>query len=130
MRLNSSNRGCQNKPGTGGYWLGLCSKRPIPGGEANLKEVYMTRDEFISAKEVCDCLGLDLTTVYQMARIGEIPGAIWGETLRFDLEEFKEWFDWVAEEAALRTLEEDGVLMSFVDSDGQRIYVPTRRTLH
>jgi hypothetical protein len=92
---------------------------------------YTWQSEFISAKKVCDCTGLDLATVYQKARNGEIPGAVWGETLHFELEQFKEWFDWylhwVAEEA-LRTLEEDGVLMSFVDSDGERIYVP--RTLH
>jgi excisionase family DNA binding protein len=90
------------------------------------------RREFISAKEVCDCTRLSLATVEQLARIGEIPGAIWGETLRFDLEEFKEWFDWflhwVAEEA-LRQLEEEGELMSFVDSDGERIYVPRTRTI-
>lgn len=91
----------------------------------------MTRDEFISANEVCDCLGLDLATVYQLARIGEIPGGIWGETLYFELDEFKEWFKWFVYDAAkeaLRQLEEKGVLMSYVDSDGRRCYVVTTRT--
>jgi hypothetical protein len=40
-----------------------------------------TKKELISAKEVCDRTDFDLTTVYQMARSGEIPGAVWGETL-------------------------------------------------
>jgi excisionase family DNA binding protein len=89
------------------------------------------RGEFISAEEVCDCTGLDLTTVYKMARSGEIPGAVWGETLHFELEEFTKWWESVLDKAidkALRELEEDGSLMSFIDSDGRRCYVVTKRT--
>ena len=101
--------------------------------KTNLKEVYMTTDDFISAQEVSDFLRLDLATVYQMARSGEIPGAVWDETLRFDLKEFEDWYgrflyDCVGE--GLRQLEEMGLITSYVDNDGERRYVPTVRTLH
>jgi len=93
-----------------------------------------SRREFISAEEVCDCLRLDLATVYQLAKIGEIPGAIWGETLRFKWEEFEAWFDrylYDCAEEALKQLEEEGIMMSYVDSEGERRYVlTTRGTLH
>jgi excisionase family DNA binding protein len=91
------------------------------------------RGEFISAQEVCDFLRLDPGTVYELARIGEIPGVIWGETLRFEVKEFEKWYDrflYGCVEEALRQLEEEGVLTSYVDSDGERRYVLTTRTLH
>ena len=73
-------------------------------------------------EDVCDQTGFDLTTVYQMARNGEIPGAVWGETLGFKREEYKKW--WRSEiEKIIKELEEEGVLISFVDSDGQRYYI-------
>jgi len=82
---------------------------------------YTWQSEFISAKEVCDCTGLDLATVYQKARNGEIPGAVWGETLRFKLDEFQKW--WESElEDILKELEEDGLITSFVGPDGKRRY--------
>lgn len=88
------------------------------------------RDEFISAEEVCDYTGLDLVTVYQMARSGEIADAVWGETLCFKLEEFRKWWRSKLKDT-LRELEEDGLIMSFVDSDGQRRYrVTTITKLH
>jgi excisionase family DNA binding protein len=86
----------------------------------------MTTDDFILAQEVSDFLSLDLATIYQMARSGELPGAIWGETLHFELEEFTKWWESVIDkeiDKKLRELEEDGLLMSFVDSDGRRCYV-------
>jgi hypothetical protein len=49
----------------------------------------MTTDDFISAQEVSDFLRLDLATVYELARVGALPGAIWGEVLRFDLKDLK-----------------------------------------
>jgi excisionase family DNA binding protein len=83
-------------------------------------------DEFISEKECCDRTGFDLTTLYQMARSGEIPGAVWGETLSFKREEFKKWY--VSEvEKVCRSLEEIGYLTSFVDLDGQRYYMLAER---
>jgi excisionase family DNA binding protein len=79
------------------------------------------RKQLISAKEVCDYTGLDLATVYQKARNGEIPGAIWGETLCFKLDKFRKW--WRSElKKALRELEEEGRIMSFVGPDGKRRY--------
>jgi|SRR5262245_41167469 len=104
--------------------------------------------EFISAQEVSDYTGLDLTTVYQMARSGEILGAVWNETtLLFELEEFEEWFEQSLYYAVkvdgllrelqglLRTLEEKGFCTSYVDSDGEQLWYvptpkPTPRTLH
>src|SRR5215813_11153682 len=80
------------------------------------------QDEFISAEEVCDYTGLDLATVYRKAGNGEIPGAVWGETLRFVLDEFEEWW-WDSQiESVLKELEEAGLIMSWVDNDGQRWY--------
>ena len=85
--------------------------------------------EFISAQEVSDYTGLDLATVYQKARNGEIPGGIWDETLCFKLDEFRKW--WRSElRKAVRELEEEGLIMSFVDNDGKRrYYVPKARKL-
>jgi excisionase family DNA binding protein len=89
-------------------------------------------EELIAADEVCERTGLELTTVYQMARNGEIPGAVWGQTLRFRREEFRKWWESEiqATDEVLRQLEEEGVIMSFVDSNGELIYYPRRlRTL-
>src|SRR5262249_15978242 len=80
--------------------------------------------EFISAEEVCDRTGLDLTTVYRKAGNGEIPGAVWGETLRFMLDEFEGWWDSQIERV-LEELEEAGFIMSYVDNDGQPVYCLT-----
>jgi excisionase family DNA binding protein len=89
-----------------------------------LCEDCMSRDELISAKEVCDRTGWDLTRVYQMARSGEIPGAVWGETLHFKLEEFTKW--WSSDvDKALRELEEEGLITSSVDPNGERRYRAT-----
>ena len=77
--------------------------------------------EFISAQEVSDYTGLDLATVYQKAWSGEIPGAIWAETLCFKRDEFRRW--WRSElQKVLRELEEEGSIGSFVGPDGKRRY--------
>src|SRR5262249_9327308 len=82
------------------------------------------QDEFISAEEVCDQTGLDLATVYRKAGNGEIPGAVWGETLCFMLDEFEGW--WESQiESCLKKLEELGLIMSSVGNDGQRRYCAT-----
>jgi len=93
--------------------------------KTNLKEVFMAihalRTEFISAEEVCNWVILDLATVYQKAWSGEIPGAIWGETLCFKRDEFRRW--WRSElQKARRELEEEGRIGSFVGPDGKRRY--------
>jgi Helix-turn-helix domain len=77
------------------------------------------RSEFISARQIGERLRLDLATVYQMARTGEIPGAVWretilGETLYFNLDEVVKW--WQSQ------LEEAGLVTSCVDADGHRHY--------
>jgi excisionase family DNA binding protein len=78
--------------------------------------------DLILAEDVCEQTGFDLTTVYQMAKSGEIPGAVWGETLGFKREEFKKW--WASEIGkALRSLEEKGLVTSYLDRDGQRRYI-------
>lgn len=88
---------------------------------------YTWQGEFISAEEVSQRTGLDLTTVYQTAMMGEIPGAVWDavsdETLRFKRDEFFKW--WQSEvEDILRELEEEGKIVSIVGPDGQRRYYP------
>ena len=66
-----------------------------------------------------------MATVYQKARNGEIPGAIWDETLCFKLDEFREW--WRSElKKAVRELEEAGLITSFVGPDGKRRYYPKK----
>jgi hypothetical protein len=75
--------------------------------------------EFISARQLCDRLDLELATVYEMARTGEIPGAVWretewGETLYFRLDAVVKW--------CFRELEEAGLVTSRVDADGRQRY--------
>jgi hypothetical protein len=82
---------------------------------------YTWQSEFISAEEVCNWVLLDLATVYQKAWNGEIPGAIWGETLCFKRDVFRRW--WRSElQKTLRELEEEGRIMSSVGPDGKRRY--------
>lgn len=48
--------------------------RPIPG---------LTRDEVMTAREVAELLKLPVSTVYQLARRGELPASRLGRTWRF-----------------------------------------------
>jgi hypothetical protein len=93
-----------------------------------LCEDCLRTGDLISAEQVCDIAHLELEEVYQMARSGEIPGAVWDETLHFKREEFDRWFLSLIE-SELRELEEDGLLGSYVDSDGRRIYY-SKESLH
>jgi excisionase family DNA binding protein len=121
---------CQNYETPLGNSIELLS---ITGGDTfyglmvdESKIIFLCNDcligDLILAEDVCEQTGFDLTTVYQMARSGEIPGAVWGETLGFKREEYKKW--WRSEiEAITRELEEEGFLTSFIDSDGKRRYI-------
>lgn len=43
----------------------------------------LTRDEVMTAREVADLLKLPVSTVYQLARRGELPASRLGRTWRF-----------------------------------------------
>ena len=47
---------------------------PVPG---------LTRDEVLTAREVAELLKLPVSTVYQLARRGELPASRLGRTWRF-----------------------------------------------
>jgi excisionase family DNA binding protein len=47
---------------------------PVPG---------LTRDEVMTAREVAELLKLPVSTVYQLARRGELPASRLGRTWRF-----------------------------------------------
>lgn len=92
---------------------------------------HTSQTEFISARQICDSLPfLDLASVYQMARTGEIPGAVWcetewGETLYFKKDEVVKWYQFLREKTYAE-LEEDGLVTSTVDADGVRCYSLTQ----
>ena len=48
-------------------------------------------ERLISWKQVCDLTRWDPMTVFDKADSGEIPGAVWGTTLRFKEEEIEAW---------------------------------------
>jgi hypothetical protein len=79
-------------------------------------------DEIILPEEVCNRTGWDLTTVYQLARRGEIPGALWDESLTFKSEELEKWWRSLKEEK-LRAFAEKRLVASYLDLDGQRRYI-------
>jgi excisionase family DNA binding protein len=41
-------------------------------------------EQFISVEELSELTGWDPMTIYEKADNGKIPGAVWGETLRFE----------------------------------------------
>lgn len=67
------------------------------------------------SREPCDPAWSELALLYNMALGGELPGGV---------RRFEEWLMRVCEDA-LKALEEDGLVMSYVDDDGRRIYYPT-----
>ena len=83
-------------------------------------------ERFISVEEVCDRTGWDPMTVFDKADSGEIPGAVWGGTLRFKEEEIGLWLRGLTSsevEEALKSLEQKGLITSFIDSNGERRYI-------
>ncbi len=47
------------------------------------RRVGLTRDEVMTAREVADLLALPVSTVYELARRGELPACRLGRTWRF-----------------------------------------------
>ena len=85
---------------------------------------------FISVQEVCDRTGWDPMTVFDKADRGEIPGAVWGKTLRFTEEEIELWSTRLTSsevEEALKSLEQKGLIKSFIDGNGERRYVAVKQ---
>lgn len=83
-------------------------------------------ERLISAQELCNRTGWDPMTVFDKADSGEIPGAVWGRTLRFKEEEIEEWLRPKTKseiEEALKSLEQEGLITSFIDNNGERRYI-------
>ena len=80
-------------------------------------------ERLISAQELCDRTGWDPMTVFHKADSGEIPGAVWGRTLRFKEEEIEAWLQPMSLseiEETLKELEQQGLITSVLDSNGER----------
>lgn len=50
---------------------------------ASERRVGLTRDEVMTASEVAELLGMPVSTVYYLARRGELPACRLGRTWRF-----------------------------------------------
>jgi excisionase family DNA binding protein len=82
--------------------------------------------QFISMEELCHRTGWDPLTIYEKANSGDIPGAVWGETLCFEKEKIEAWLTPISRsdvEEILKKLEQDGSITSYVDVDGKRYYI-------
>ena len=65
-------------------------------------------------------------TIYEKASSGDIPGAVWGETLLFEKERIETWLTPISLselEEILKELEQEGRITSYVDVDGKRRYI-------
>ena len=51
----------------------------------------LTRDDVMTAAEVAELLRIPVSTVYELARRGRIPGHRIGRTWRFVRREIEEW---------------------------------------
>jgi excisionase family DNA binding protein len=83
-------------------------------------------EQFISVEELSHRTGWDPMTIYEEAKSGNIPGAVWGDTLRFHKETIDAWLMPISIseiEESLKELEQKGILKSFVDADGERRYI-------
>jgi excisionase family DNA binding protein len=54
-----------------------------PSGALSTRRSGLTRDEVMTAREVSDLLKMPVSTVYELARRGEIPARRLGRTWRF-----------------------------------------------
>ena len=94
-------------------------------------KIYRRRDEqFISVEKLSHRTGWDPMTIYEKANSGDIPGAVWGETLRFEKEGIEAWLTPISRselEEILKELEREGRITSFVDVDGKRRYIVAER---
>jgi excisionase family DNA binding protein len=53
------------------------------GEPAPRPELGLTRDEVLTAREVADLLKMPVSTIYELARRGELPARQLGRTWRF-----------------------------------------------
>jgi excisionase family DNA binding protein len=86
--------------------------------------------QFITVEELSHRMGWDPMTIYEKASSGDIPGAVWGETLRFEKEGIEAWLTPISRselEEILKELEQEGRITSFVDVDGKRRYIVAER---
>jgi excisionase family DNA binding protein len=56
---------------------------PTPAEAAPIRKTMLTRDEVLTAREVADLLKMPGSTVYELARRGELPASRLGKTWRF-----------------------------------------------
>jgi len=63
--------------------MGTISARTDGGGGAQLRARRITREDVMTAREVAHMLALPKSTVYELARRGELPCARLGRTIRF-----------------------------------------------
>jgi excisionase family DNA binding protein len=83
-------------------------------------------EQFISVEELSHRTGWDPMTIYEEANSGNIPGAVWGETLRFEKKEIEAWLTPISRseiEEILKELEQEGLITSYVGADGKRRYI-------
>jgi excisionase family DNA binding protein len=55
-----------------------CDQQPMRVGPAGL-----TRDEVLTAREVAELLKMPVSTIYELARRGDLPARRFGRTWRF-----------------------------------------------
>ena len=87
-------------------------------------------EQFISVEELSRRTGWAPMTIYEKANSGDIPGAVWGETLGFENEKIEAWLTPISRselEEILKELEQEGRITSFVDVDGKRRYIVAER---
>ena len=85
-------------------------------------------ERLISVQELCERTGWDPMTVFEKADNDEIPGAVWGTTLRFKEEQIDAWLQPLTRseiEEILKELEQEGSITSFIDDNGERRYIAT-----
>jgi len=85
-------------------------------------------ERLISLLEICERTGWDPMTVFEKADTDGIPVAVWGNTLLFKEEEIEAWLQPMSLselEEALKELEQEGRITSFLDSNGMRRYIAT-----
>jgi excisionase family DNA binding protein len=61
----------------------LTATEQMTGPRSQGARVALTRDEVMTASEVAELLHLPVSTVYHLARSGELPASRFGRTWRF-----------------------------------------------
>lgn len=55
----------------------------IPRASVSVSAIGLTQDEVMTAREVADLLKMPVSTIYELARRGELPARRLGRTWRF-----------------------------------------------